>query len=223
LNDVIYNFVVTKYGVTLANFSNVIAVCQTPLVTSCEIDLNAFSESIIIPDYEEEEDFQFTLDYNETSKTVVSIFNIPSGEISTIELVVTKQDALGTSICTDSLSSSSGTLSCSVPSSFGNTTILATLNRDGVLQAKGSLKTGFKPSDWYGLSVVFLALFIMLTLLGAGLSDNPIYTVIFFMVGIVLLFALNLVTSKGFIGAGATILWIILAIIILMIKGGRRN
>src|SRR3990167_806643 len=52
LNKIVYNLKVIKYGVILATFNNVIAVCQTPLVSPCEINLNAFSESLIVPDYE---------------------------------------------------------------------------------------------------------------------------------------------------------------------------
>ena len=74
------------------------------------------------------------------------------------------------------------------------------------------------------LDLIFaLALFIMLTLLGAGMSDNPVFTIIFFIFGVIMLFALNLVSNNGFIGATATILWLIVAIIIIIIKGGRRS
>ena len=58
-DSVIYKFEIIKYGTTLATFTDVVAVCQTPLVTRCEIDLNAFSDTIIIPDFEEAEDFNF--------------------------------------------------------------------------------------------------------------------------------------------------------------------
>lgn len=223
LNDVIYKFIIKKYGTTIATFDNVRAVCQTPLVMPCTIDFNAFASSITVPDFETLADFNFTIDYNETSRIVRSIFTIPSGTPTTVKLEVIREDALGTAVCEDTLTSTSGTLSCVVPNSFGNSTIRANLYKDDVFQATGQIKMDQKPSDIYGTVLVALALFIMLTLLGAGMSDNPVFTVLFFMVGIILLFALNLVEGGGFIGASATILWLIIAIIIVIIKGGNRS
>lgn len=223
LNDVIYTFRIIKYGETLATFNDVLAVCQNPLVTPCEISFNALSGSSSIPDFEEAEDFSFTLGYNSSSRVISSVFDVPSGASSNITLEVIKEDALGTSVCTNYLISSSGTLSCVVPGNFGNATVLAKLYKDGDLQAQGNVKIDQNPSDIYGGVLVMLALFVMLTLIGAGMSDNPIVTVLFFAIGVIVLFALNLVANNGFIGATATILWLLVAIVLLLIKGGKRN
>ncbi len=223
VNDVIYNIVVEKFGVILETFNNVITSCQTPAITTCEIDLNAFADSVTLPDFLEEGDFQFTLDHNKTSNVVISVFSIPSGTVSTIRLEVIREDVLGTAVCSDTILASSGTLSCIIPNSFGNSSVRASLYQDDVLKAWGDLSVRSSPRTIYGTSVVILALFVFLTLLGAGVSDNPIYTIIFFMVGVILLFAMNLVASNGFIGATATILFLIIAIIIVIIKGSRRN
>ena len=223
IQDAIYKFVIKKYGVTIATFENVIAVCQTPLVAPCVIDFNAFAETVTVPDFEEAEDFLFTLGFNSTSRVISSVFSIPSGTPSVIAIEVIKEDALGTSVCTDTLTSSSGTLNCDVGTSVGNSTVLAKIYKDGDLQAQGQVKLDNSPISIYGGVLVILALFIMMTLIGAGISDNPVYTVLFLMVGVILLFALNLVASNGFIGASATILWLIVAIILIIIKGGRRS
>lgn len=223
LNDVIYKFVIKLYGATIATFTDVRAICQTPLVDECRINFNDFASGVIVPDYESNEDFNFTLGWNKTSRILSSQFLIPSGTVSTIRLVVSKFDALGEEVCTDSITSNSGTLSCLVPSNFGNSTVSAKLYRDGVLQSWGSIKIDEKPSDIYGSVLVILALFIMLTLLGAGMSDNPIFTLVFLMIGVILLTALNIFGNNGFIGGTATILFLIVAIIIVIIKAGGRN
>jgi hypothetical protein len=88
---------------------------------------------------------------------------------------------------------------------------------------QGQMNLATLPTTTYNGFIVFLTIFLILTLFGAGLSDNPVFTVIFFMVGVILLFALNLVANNGFIGAGATILWLIIAIILVIIKGGKRT
>jgi hypothetical protein len=223
LNEVIYNFRIIRFGEVLASFNDVLAVCQTPLVTPCVIDFNAFAEVIDVPDFEETEDFLFTLGFNSTSRVISSVFSIPSGTSSTVLINVTTEDALGTSVCVDSLTSTSGTLNCNVGNSIGNSTVLAKIYRDGTLQAQGQVKLDQTPIGIYGGVLVILGLFIMMTLIGAGISDNPVYTVMFLMVGVILLFAINLIGNNGFIGATATILWLIVAIILIIIKGGRRS
>ena len=223
VNNVIYKFVIKKYGQTLATFSDVRAVCQTPLISTCIIDFNAFAAGVVVPNYETKADFNFTLDFNETSRVISSQFLIPSGNVSTISMVVTSSDALGTSVCSDSITSSSGTLSCLVPINFGNSSVTAKLYKNGVLQSFGSIKMDQKPSDIYGKALIFIALFMVFTLIGAAMSDNPVFTIMFFLVGVILLFAVNIIGNNGFIGATATILWLIVAIIIVVIKISKRN
>lgn len=223
VNDAVYNFVIKKFGEILLTADNVIPICQTPLVTTCRIDFNNFATTIDVPDYESLEDFEYTLGYDSTTKVISSVFNIPSDTPSEVILNVTTIDSLKTSVCTDTLTSTSGTISCVVPNTFGNSTVLAQIIRDDVEQARGSVKLDQDPSDIYGTSILFLGLFAMLTLIGASVSDNPIYTIIFFMLGIILLFSLNLVANNGFIGGSATVLWLIVAIIVVLIKGARRN
>jgi len=63
----------------------------------------------------------------------------------------------------------------------------------------------------------------MLTLIGIGISDNPIVSAVFLFVGVLLLLAMNLVQSTGFYGAGATILFLGVAIILVIVKAGRRT
>lgn len=223
VDDVIYKFIIKKFGETIQIFDNVKAVCQNPTLETCTIDFNAFATAINVPDYTGGEDFNFTLGYNNNTRVISSDFLIPSGSASWITLNVSQTDALGTSICVDSLTSSTGTLTCTLPNSIGNSTVVARLYKDGSYQAGGSFGVRQSPADIYGSIQIILALFIFLTLIGAGLSDNPIFTVLFFMVGVILLFSLNLVASNGFYGATATVLWLFIAIIIVLVKAGRRN
>lgn len=223
LNDVIYSFTVVKDGVILASFGESFAVCQNPAIEDCIIDLNSFTSGIDVTEFSTEKDFSFTLTYNELTRTVSTTFSIPSGASAYVSLNVTKADALGTSICNTAVTTSAGTLSCVVANSFGNGTVLAEIYKNSVLVAQGHISLEQEPEDIYGASLVVLGLFIMLTLIGAGISDNPIYTVLFMMLGVILLFAMNLVDNTGFIGATSTILWLIMALVLIMIKAGRRN
>lgn len=222
LNDVVYRFRIYKFGELIKTVSDVIPTCLTTL-TQCKIDFDAFSSGIAVPDFTTGEDFNFTLGFNETSRVLSSVFVIPSGTPETITLNVTKQDALSTQVCTDSITSSSGTLSCIVPASFGNETIKATILKGTTEQAFGMIKLDSNPSDLYGNVVVFFGLFMMLSLIGMGVSDNPVITGLLLMVGVILLFGLNIVANNGFVGATASVLYLMVAIIILLIKGARRS
>ena len=223
INDAIYKFIIKKFGHTISTFTDVRAICQNPTITTCQIDFNAFESGIEVPDYEQEEDFNFTLGYNKTSRIVTSRFLIPSGTPATVRLNVTIQDALGTQACSDIITSTTGTLTCTIPQTLGNMSAFAKIYRDEKLQASGSVSQSEKASDIYGSIQLLLALFIMLTLIGAAMSDNPVFTVLFFMAGVILLFGVHLVENTGFIGAGATILFLVIAVIIIIIKGSRRS
>jgi len=223
LNDVIYKFNIYDAGVLVSSFDNVLAICQTPLVSTCIIDFNAILTGIDIPNYEDNNGFNFTLGYNSTTKTVTSTFLISSGEPSTILLEVIREDSLGTAVCQDTLISASGTLSCVIPVSFGNSTVLAKVYRNGIEQGRGNIKLDQKSSDIFGPILVILSLFVMLTLVGIGISDNPIISGVFLFVGVLLLFAMNLVSNSGFIGATSTFLFLGIAIILIIIKAGRRT
>lgn len=224
LGDVIYTLIVVKDNSTLATFDEIIPVCQTPALTECRISLNSFKSSISPADFNSLEDFEFTLTYNSTSRLVKSIFSVPSSTVSTVVLNVTKYDQLGnTSVCDDSLTSASGTLSCTVPVSFGNGTIIAKLYKDNEIIGHAFFSMSQSPSDLYGVNVVFISLFLFLTLIGVGIGNDPKIIGFFLILGAIIAVALNIFDGTGFIGAGATVLWIIIAIILVIIKGARRE
>ena len=62
-----------------------------------------------------------------------------------------------------------------------------------------------------------------MTIIGLGVSDNPMVTGFFLILGAVLLVVLNLVENTGFIGPTATVLWLIIAIITIIVKGSNRE
>jgi hypothetical protein len=223
LNNVIYNFIVTKNGQVLSSFNNYLAKCQNPIIQTCAIDLTTFSESPQLVDFATVNDFAYTLTYDNTSRIVSSTFNVPSGSVNAISLNVSTTDALGSSICSQLVTTSSGIVSCVVPSTFGNGTFTATLYKNGLRMGGSQISLQETPSQIYGGAMIILAILIFLTLIGAGMSDNPIFTVLFMLVGVIMLIALGLVGKKVFIGGTATILFLVVAIIILLVKAGRRN
>jgi len=223
LNDVIYNFKVYKYGVLLRQVNNVKAICQTPLVSTCQIDFNAFQTGIEMPDFTEGDDFNFDIGYNKSSRILTAQYSIPSGEPSTVELVVTSSSTVREEICTDTIFSSSGYLYCTIGDSFDNQTVTAKLSKDGTLQGTGQINLGKDSSEIYTVIIVFLSLLVFMTLIGIGISDSPVITMVFLVVGIIFMSMISLINSNGFFGAGATILFIGIAVVIFLIKAARRS
>jgi len=221
--DVIYNFYVYENGTLSSSFLNVFAICQTPLVTECLIELSETQEGVNVTNYTKEDDFTFNIAYNSTSRVVSSTYTIPSGTPGTVTLNVTKEDSLGTSVCSDSITSAGGTLTCIVPSNFGNATITAKLYKAGVEIGKGQVKLDQKPSDIFGGILIILSVIVLMTLIGIAITDNPIITLILLFVGVILIYSINLAENSGFIGATATILFLAIAIILVIIKAGRRS
>lgn len=223
VNDVIYTFTVVKNGQTLGVFQNMLAKCQNPAISTCEIDLNSFSSTFPVTNFTVANDFNYTLTYDKTTRVVLSTFTIPSNSVSTVVLNVTTSDALETQLCTQSVTTSSGSLACVVPSTFGNGTATAWLYRDGYLIAYGQVNFADSPTTTYNGIIIFLTAIMMLTLIGASVSDHAVLTAIFILVGLIMMFALNLVVHNGFFGGIASILWIVILVILLAVKGSNRT
>ena len=222
-NDVLYNLLIYQEGVLLASFNNIIADCQNPTFTECVININSFSTGISPEDYSTDDEFTSIISYDKTTRVVSTNFAILSGMPYLTTLNVTLFDAMGnTSVCSDSLTSSGGSLSCTVPASIGNSSIIVKVYSNGVEKRYAIIRIEQDPEDIYGTNVVFLSITILVLLIGMGITDNPLTLGIILIFGTIILTVLNIVSATGFIGGGATILWLIVAIIIIMIKGSNR-
>ena len=223
-NDALYNFIFIKDGVVLDTFTDITAICQNPTISDCTINLNALISGDDLFAYIEEDDFFSSLSFNKTSKIVSALFGIISGISSPVVLNVTLMDNFGNnSVCTDSLNSAGGTLSCTVPDSFGNTTIYAVVTLDGDIRREGFLSLQDKPRERYAGVLIFSSIILLLFIFGIGVSENPAITGIFLIIGAILLVALNLVYSTSWVGSGATILWFIVAVVLIIVKGGNKR
>ena len=152
-----------------------------------------------------------------------SIYSIRSGTAGTVTLNVTLFDAFGsTPVCDNSLTASSGTLSCTVPGSFGNSTILARLYYNGEYIGEKIVHLGPQGSQIYGQNIAFISIIAILSLIGITLVGSPIIALFGLLISLIILIGLNVVVSGGIIGAGATILWFVIAIVIIIIKGANR-
>ncbi len=78
-----------------------------------------------------------------------------------------------------------------------------------------SINLDDKPSNTYGGALVILGILILITLVGAFSSDSPILMLFSFLIGVVLLMGLNIIGHTAWVGGTATILFLVIAIIIV--------
>ena len=224
INDIIYNIIIYKEGKILASFNDIVADCQNPALTSCSINLNSYGTSILPESFATVNDISFTLTYNKTTREVASVFTILSGATSSVNLDINLFDSLGeTPVCNDTIYASGGAVSCIVPLSFGNSTVVAKLNKNGDLVGQSVIRITPDPSDIYGNNLIYIALIAFITLIGIGISDDPKMMGVMLVVGIIVLVGLNLIYTPAIVGVGATVLWFVVAVVIILIKGSNRQ
>lgn len=224
LSDVIYTFVVIKDNVVLATFQNQLAKCDNVATGDCEIKLNEFASSSLPDSFSTGADVSFSISYDDTTRDITSVYAITSGSPASTTLNVTLFDGLGTTqVCTDTLISAGGTLTCTVPSAFENSTIVATLESGGDYVGRAVIQQDDDPLNKFGASRIVLAMLAFMILIALGISESPVMFGIFFILGIIFLTMMNLVSGLSIIGFGATAIWMIIAVILIIIKVGRRQ
>ncbi len=224
VDDVIYNIIISKDGLVLASFSDIVANCQLPTLTECAINLNSYSSSVLPSSFVYSNGVSFTLTYDKENRKISSTNAITSGIPATILLNATLFDNLGdTEVCSQSYYSSGGTLECTVPDSFGNGTVVASLYKNNIIIGRAIISLAKKPSDIYGSNLIFIGLFAVLIIIGLALSDDPMIYGIVFLLGAIVMVALNIIYTPSIIGVGATILWLVVSVVLLLIKGSNRQ
>lgn len=218
-SDAIYSIVVVEEGEVLDSFENIVAYCPNFAFSECVINLNSYGSAITPGSFDNQGDFSSVLTYNKTSRVITATFVIPSGATSTVVLNATKADAIGTTlVCNDTLTASGGTLTCTIPPSIGNTTIKVYLTADGEVKKWFVMSLGDTPAQLFGANLIFLGVIMMLFFIGIGVQQDPKIMAGLLVFGLIVLSAINIITSSSWIGKGATILWFLAAIIIIIIK-----
>lgn len=223
LSEVVYTFDVVKNGELLGTFENVVAFCDNIATGDCKINLNSYSSTSAPDSYANVDDYIFTIDYNRSTRTASTSFSVASGSVSLNTLNVTSFSGVGTTqLCYSSITTASGSLSCIIPSSYENETITISLYKDYVLMGKAIISQNTQPSNIYGSNRVFIAIISFLTLVAIGLSEGPIITGILMVIGLILLISLNMIYNSGILGGSFTIIWVIIAIILIIARSNKK-
>lgn len=218
LGDVIYTIVVSKNGKNLGTFDNIVPFCNNVATGDCTINLNAFTTGTSPTNFNTFRNLSYNIEFNKTARTITSIFLTLDGSVSTINLTGTLFDNRGnTTACSTALTTSSGTIICTIPASIGNSTIRAVLYKDGAFVTSGLFsltddeETGFGSTGLLIGAILFITIPLMMISSGAGIVVGSI-------LGLIFIGLLNLYTGGGIIGVGSALIWFIIAGVIILWK-----
>lgn len=215
--DIIYNILVmnSTNGNVLATFNNIVAFCEDATIGDCKLNLNAYVSGGEVFNYDTEIKIGYTTPvYDEATGIISFDFYTLDGTLKNVQMITYKFDMLGnTTACNNSLESSSGTLSCVIPSHLGNSTILINIYVDGNLVLTDYLN--LDDSD-FGDEGYFLMFLLVLSLI-LMFNESKTAMLVGLLIGFITSSVLSLIQGK-IIGIGASILWLIILIMIMIWK-----
>jgi hypothetical protein len=218
LNDEIYTIYVKKDGVLLGVWNNVRAFCSNIATGDCRINLNAAGSHGGIGDYKNYLGVTYSESYDDNTKTYSFSFSTNDGSNKNLSMNVVKNDNyLNDMICHSEIVSSSGTLTCIIPSSYYNNTALVKIYSNGELLTSSSFEITMSKSLIFGSMRYLLAFVLIVTLPLLAISSAPM-AVLFFIIGLIGVAGLFLGDFGGYTGAFSVSLWFVIAAIILLYK-----
>lgn len=217
LGDVVYTIIVRKENVILGTFDNIVPFCTDLSTGDCQISLNAFISKIDLEDFTTSSNLTYVFDFDKNARTIQVTFTTLDG-VSRIGMNGTLFDHLGNNtFCNEAVTTSSGSLTCNIPMSIGNTTVVADLWNDNIFVTRAFFSLQENSEDLFGLTGTLMLILLYITI-PLMLITTGVGVVIGAVLGLVFGSLLNLYVGGGIIGAGATILWFIIAGAILIWK-----
>ncbi len=210
-NDIVYNIRVSKNGVVLGNFENIVAFCQDFTIGDCRIQLNAGASTAALFNYDNELGITFTSPtFNNNTRLITFDFLTSDGTSKTVLMNVTRSDIFGNrTICEDTLISSGGTLSCIVPSNIDDADLRISVFVDGQQSIFKVIRLDLTDFGVAGYLVFFVMSLTLILLFSSSKTGILVAILLSFAVGI----GLSMITSS-LIGLGASGLWLIIMVLI---------
>lgn len=217
--DVIYKFNVWIDGVLDYSTSEYLALCQT---APCQINLRkVVNDSVSFLTLDDLLYSISTNSYVRTNRVVVFGFSTTDGTSTDINLTV-KDSLDNVTVCSSLLSSSAGSVSCSIPISYANETYVAYVWRDDILVGYKNYYLDVLPSDIFGQDGVYMSFMGFLTLGLAGISSG-IASIFLGILGIIIMGMMNFIYVGSVFGLGSTIVWLVVAGGLIIYKISKRR
>ena len=220
LEGAVYNIVVSKYGQILGVFSNVVPYCNNLLTSECEIPLYLPIETGGFVDYQNPNGISNSITFDLPTRTMYASFSTLDGSVAEVTLNIT---ALGvkennTLICSDTLTTSSGTLSCIIPPSYYNTTLATRLIANGEVIKTEIHTIPYNIKQYIGKgNALFFNIFLFLTIVFMFA-----YSTIGLIIGVIIGFIISgimFATIGGNLLTGSSVLvWVIITGGIILYK-----
>lgn len=219
-NDVVYNLVMVDLGgQVIATFNSIKFFCQDFTIGECTVNLN--SEPDIDDLYNRDEDFGISItdpSYSNTTSLVSISFITDDLLPKTVRMSIFRNNAFGNrSVCSNSLTSASGTLTCNV-SSITDTDqyLFIEIFVDDDLYSRYTINLNATTLRFGTVNGSFYAFLLILFLICFFMDDRRAL-LISLLLGWIVVIGLGLMNGK-FIGIGSAGIWMIVTISILLWK-----
>lgn len=222
-DSVIYSIIIMKEGKVLSTFSNVVVSCDNELIGDCKINLNPSLSSNAFDNPFTKDNLYYTMEFNETTRTITVNYLTTDGSVVDMILNASKFDKLmNTTVCSDTDTGQAGVLTCLVPESYGNVTVVAYLYKDNEFITDEIFHLKENLNNYFGADrIFFMIMFIILIPLMFISSLTGM--LIGLLISLILSSLLYLFYSKSIIGQGSALLWIAIAIGIALYKISKRS
>lgn len=221
--DVKYYVIVRKNNEILYQSSPFLAICQS---SPCQINFQEEDQLAINYNYTQEGNLNYFITLDEGTRTATATFNTLDGSTTTANLKVIRFDNyLNVTICDDNLTTSSGSLSCTVPLSARNSTYIVefgTYNSPLTWVTYRYFSLDPNAISNFGYSGVVMTLLLTLTLVFMAIPSGMTAIIIFGILGIIFASILVIFSGGSIFGIGSSILWLISAGAILIWKANKR-
>lgn len=211
-----YKVTIVKDGVVLDIFENIVFSCDNELSGQCTQKLlGQINPQNDIP-IETLRDFSVAV--TQANDTITTIFSIPSGVPSSVNVVMTQTDQFNnTNICNETVFSSAGAIECTIIPTIGDSFIELSIKKSGEIQSqKGYIVHEDFSLDFAGNNY-FILFILMLSVIGMAFT-SPEWIIINGVITMVLAGALYLATGVNFVVGLGNIIWLLIAAVILIIK-----
>lgn len=213
-NNVIYNIQVIKNGVVLGTFNNLNAFCEDFTIGDCKINLNSADSNTDLFSYTDL-GISFNPPYfNATTSRMIFDFVSLDGTSKTIFMNVTRDNVFGNnSVCNSTLTSSGGSLTCTIPGSVDESLLRTKIYVNGNLILVQNIETGNSNLGPAG----YLALFVMaisFILIFSDSKNGVLFGILLSFIGGI---SFGMITGS-LLGLGVSGIWVIVIVVIGLYK-----
>lgn len=220
LNTVRYKIEIIKNNATLYLIDGKTITCSDPN-GNCELKINTLNSFFDLIDYTTSNGISYSPRYNSTMRTYYLDFYTTDGTIKTLNINITSFNSTSNNICTNTITASSGTLTCVIPSSAGNGAAIADITfPDGTLLLHQQFSLTSLPTNIPYIRY-FLGFLMVVSIPLIAATSGPAM-IIFFLLGIIFSVSLGLFELNMY-GAAAGFIWVCIAggILLWKMTGGR--